>query len=729
MAEIATLALRVVGTGIAETQAQIEALGNSSLTAGERIQAGLSTGAKAFAPLAAMADQQRELTRRINDTATALGFVTPEAHKAAAALQFHAAATETLSGGTRVLHTAIRGLSSELGIMGPAGAIASGVLTEMSIGGLAAAGPIAIVATAIGALIFAITQGTTAEKHFAETTDLIRTTMEHTADIMQKVRDNLAATGAGVFEKMALSSRVAADTIEKDFTKIASDMRAKAVELKSGLAGYGFYADIENANRLTAQSELVMSQAVRTGADVRKQATLEIADSLKTQLDALRAQRIATDSAAESISAGLHIEMSVQQSTNEVITQNTLLRNENRLRMALQTGASAELVTALWAEISVGREKIKLLDSEDRLMEAKSGGTAGAAIRGSISAMKEELTGLIEAGQFAGPLFDQLMGKVEGIQRAADIKFKFEIPPEVQGQIDSFRTLIERVAKANDVKLNLDADQPFRELGRIEGATILYDTEASKPITLQADASGVFSMIDSVSGAIDALRVKAAQPIIIKTVVEASGSPTMPFTEYFQNYMPGIAKSASAKISAALAPTVNMQGAAQGMLGFGDKIGAMLTSYYDLMGSVLNTGTGSKFGLDPTGNTLNQDANAAEAMKNRILMEAIAAGIVLPADFFKHFLAFPTSVDQVGLVNNNPLSVQASIQELMQNIRNAPVAGNGVPAGGGGTIINISIDLRNSTVSPATLDSTIIPALERAVLRTTGKTPNFRVLN
>ena len=49
--------------------------------------------------------------------------------------------------------------------------------------------------------------------------------------------------------------------------------------------------------------------------------------------------------------------------------------------------------------------------------------------------------------------------------------------------------------------------------------------------------------------------------------------------------------------------------------------------------------------------------------------------------------------------------------------------------GGGGSTVMVNIDLRGSTVTPAALDESIIPALERGIIRATGQAPDFRVLN
>lgn len=49
--------------------------------------------------------------------------------------------------------------------------------------------------------------------------------------------------------------------------------------------------------------------------------------------------------------------------------------------------------------------------------------------------------------------------------------------------------------------------------------------------------------------------------------------------------------------------------------------------------------------------------------------------------------------------------------------------------GGGGSNVTVNIDLRGSALTPAALDETLIPALERGIIRATGTAPDFRVLN
>jgi hypothetical protein len=53
--------------------------------------------------------------------------------------------------------------------------------------------------------------------------------------------------------------------------------------------------------------------------------------------------------------------------------------------------------------------------------------------------------------------------------------------------------------------------------------------------------------------------------------------------------------------------------------------------------------------------------------------------------------------------------------------------GGGGGSGGGGATVNL--DLRNSVITPNALDNLLMPALERALLRATGKLPDFRVKN
>lgn len=49
--------------------------------------------------------------------------------------------------------------------------------------------------------------------------------------------------------------------------------------------------------------------------------------------------------------------------------------------------------------------------------------------------------------------------------------------------------------------------------------------------------------------------------------------------------------------------------------------------------------------------------------------------------------------------------------------------------GGGAPSVAVTIDLRGSNVTPGFLDDSLIPALERGIIRATGQAPDFRVLN
>ena len=126
---------------------------------------------------------------------------------------------------------------------------------------------------------------------------------------------------------------------------------------------------------------------------------------------------------------------------------------------------------------------------------------------------------------------------------------------------------------------------------------------------------------------------------------------------------------------------------------------------------------------------LQENLNAVYAKWNApVVMGGIAGLVTMPPNF-------PNP--NADLYRNQAAQIQAQIMDLTASLlsqaNSSGGSGGGVSQGGGGgggasgAVVNI--DLRGSSMSRNFLDDELIPALERGIVRATGQTPTFQVLN
>jgi hypothetical protein len=192
-------------------------------------------------------------------------------------------------------------------------------------------------------------------------------------------------------------------------------------------------------------------------------------------------------------------------------------------------------------------------------------------------------------------------------------------------------------------------------------------------------------------------------PLVTYRTIEfqtvASGSPTKPFSEYFDTYMPS-------KINAigGLSPEIrysvqDYDKRLREITNLGNQANAARADAFNATHGLGGYGQGQPGANAYGAATSNQFADRISAQAADLLSS-------LNADVWR-------AQQQSGQRTSGPGA-------------NAGGSGGG---GGGGGDVNVNIDLSGATLSREFLDEELIPALERGVIRATGKDPNLRVFS
>lgn len=599
--EIAELELRVKGSGISVARTDLLTIGDAARQA-----------ATSFNSMGAAASQQLRL----------LG---PGMIQTAQATNSTAAAMEQAQIKGRSLSIALSGLVAQAGLMGPAGSIAANVLQNIAIGGLAAAGPVGIVTTAIAALIFTIDKGNEAAQKWVQQQQFIREATRSTGDIVTAVTTRMASVGAGKFEQMAIRAQQSAREISRAFLDLATEAILKHLE---------------------PEASLLISKAAQAERNIRATTSREIVEASRAEID------------------------SIKRTAEELAIMNSV-RAQARLTAALQAGASKEVVEALHAEIRVAGERLKQMDQMQKKQFEEKFGPVDIRARELVS------KGIFTVGGVTKELFEP-----EALPQAQQIR----------AELTSIRDRMNEIAKQGTGALPSDFEQVNTRIQQV-GESIRSEFGVNVPSAIAAaqaslqlligslmqeqkltiDKDGAVRSIKDVQAELDALRAKAAVPIIQEVKIVTSGSPTLSFSDYFQSYAPGVIADFASKVG---------------------NIGIQL------------------------------DTNFSQG-----IVSSLARIAVLENDIAR-------TIGDIALPRRSHLDLTLGPRAELASLRRSiaflssfagPSASSGGGGGGGGPI-DVTINI-NGTITKNTLDQDFFPKFERTLRTITGKDLNFRVLN
>ncbi len=300
---------------------------------------------------------------------------------------------------------------------------------------------------------------------------------------------------------------------------------------------------------------------------------------------------------------------------------------------------------------------------------------------------KQFQAGLLTARQYSEGLKSIAQGGLPGQER------------EFLQQIQSVKTEFSSIAK-QDFPAALQFDQILGKLQGIKDAaretfgldippsvtaqiqnlqSMVQEIAQEKKLTLSADASNAFFELDRIQAKINSLQ---NQSIDLTVNTLATGSPTMSFSKYFTDYAPNVLQN-----FAKTAPSITFD---SGMASLVSRLAFGVNSGVSFLQGVNPTGIDpSVYGVVSAGVAANQQA----------------------IDLIKNSLGIQTML--------GPKDVVAP--------RIATAGGSSGGGSSGGAVVNI--DLRGASLDRQSLDDTVIPALERGIIRATGQLPNIRVFN
>lgn len=241
----------------------------------------------------------------------------------------------------------------------------------------------------------------------------------------------------------------------------------------------------------------------------------------------------------------------------------------------------------------------------------------------------------------------------------------------------SLQPIAERFAKVGEIirqRWGVDAPQDIAQLQT--SLSSLLGTLAST-FKLQIEIEGEIVKIKNVGAELDALRAKATTPIIQEVIVRttAAGSPTLPFSEYFKDYAPGVLKDFTTK-ARDMAVNLNTD--------FSQGITASLSRMAELEAQISGFRASREGGFQ--------------------------------ASILGDFSARPRAELE---------ALQRNVAFMLSLSRPSPPEGAG-GGGGGGVVVNISF---NGPVTQEVLDKGFFPKFEKTLERTTGTKPKTQVLN
>lgn len=365
---------------------------------------------------------------------------------------------------TAQLRPLIVATAAQLGGMGKGASLLGGGLGALVIGGLTPVG-VALAAGAIAMGAWSSAAATAAEK------------AKQLEEINKNFSAGIKASNERLTELSTATAQVGRDSlIQIDIQKKAALAKIDA-ELEAKLTSPGFRDQDEDA---FLRREMARNAALRERRAIEAAAAAQIEQSHTQELRAVARMDAA-------------------------LATNTALRKENELQMARQKGASEQIIKALEQEAAAANKRIRDIDAAEK---AARGGEASDAFLQQISQLgqkvKEALSRPIGPAQIA-----EFKGALEGMAQAAMQKWGVDVPSVVEGAMSKVGATIDKVAQIKQITpVEINAEQPFRELAAIQ-------------------AKG------------EALRALLSKPIKMTVEADVKSSPARPFSEWFDSYAPG----------------------------------------------------------------------------------------------------------------------------------------------------------------------------------------------
>lgn len=215
-------------------------------------------------------------------------------------------------------------------------------------------------------------------------------------------------------------------------------------------------------------------------------------------------KRLQTSQTSRLIEEALNQELSTIGRMNATTAINTQIRKENAFAAAEQAGASKEVVAALKAEVEAAKARIGAIDAKERVPSEE------LAIRKQIAEVTKKIQEAAKGGLISPTEIAQLKGQIEGIYEAAIQKWGTEMPAAVEAGLAKVSARIDQLAALKQITpVEINAEQPFREMAAIEAKAA-------------------------------ALRAMLSAPITMTVIANQTGSPTLPFSEYWERYAPDV---------------------------------------------------------------------------------------------------------------------------------------------------------------------------------------------
>lgn len=637
-----------------------------------------------------------------------------------AAAEGAAAPMEKLAGATRPLNQALNLLAPQLGLLGPAGNLAGNALLGMAEGmtRTALAGGAAVVG--VQAFANALARSRAESENFSAAVtsrdgDFFRKNIDRlnaiasdraNDNIFQQIANQVGALLGGDTDRLlvnltgkindysaALKSidTTKAQQVAESFSLQARSIGASPLE-KINLQASQQINELRELAGAGKMSMLEYKAALQGVGEVKSAGIREFNRGIQEQIELLKAANAPLE----------QIAIKARQLGGGANVQELVALQQNAARIAAGSPLVAKGFADIGAAALLPKTQLDQLALSAFALDQKfQAGTISAKtyteglkdiakltlpkveqdILSRSQELRKELVALRDAAKSPldqGPsaVFAEKIGATKGLREGAEKQFGFEVPPQVQADLQKTDSLIAQIADRSKIDLTIDANQPFQELGRIQEQSVKFGESAAQPVKMVVDGNGAISIINDVSTALDNLRNKASQPIAIETEARTKGSPTLQFSDYWERYAPGVLNKFSNKASSSMGITLD-----SGVL---NSLMPLLDRWTVLQGK----------------------------------LAAISSG--------GNFWAF--AAPQLSAESN-------ALEGVIGGILNRAPAGSGTGAGGGAVGGNayVTIDLRGSTIGRDFLRDLIaqevVPILEDTLARTTGKILQTRVLN
>lgn len=463
------------------------------------------------------AESQLEAVKAAEAAVRAVGTASKQAGAEAAivaapGLKKTAEAADKLTLGGTGAKQALSLLAHNLGAVGPVGSLAAGALLQVAIGGGAMGVALAATSAMIGLFVTRSQEAAKATKDFDKAL--------RTADLeffRQRIRDLDEEIATSFWKRASFWTGVKGLLAGPGIVKEARASQAAAVAAEQKLL-----AD------MTYKATLAIEfQTAAVGADAQELAKLEHEARVVTALQqGLKDATQATKDAFIAASAALR-EHKIASESLKGITYDVALPSD--------------------------------------VLGGGTGGAVGAQLRVGLQGVKQDLSEIAKYAaqfQFIKPWqLQEAKNLVQGFGEIAQREFGTDIPADIQQMQQALQGVIDNLAKK--YKVDLDTADAVSALLDAEAAVRRLSGVAAVPLVLRVDATGAIRIVQDTGAAVDALRAKTNVPMIQEIKVVTTGSPTLPFSEYFESYAPDVIKKF---IDQAAGATINLDSGLSGAI-------------------------------------------------------------------------------------------------------------------------------------------------------------------